>query len=223
MTLTFTRAAIALAIVLGLAGCGGTASFQVAGTVEGLSNKGLILTNNGTDLAVAADAKSFAYPNSISYGEQYNVMVKQDAEHHDCVVGAFVSQSGVTLNSGSDTAGRLASINIGVHCALETHTIGGKVTGLTSDGLVLTNGSFGGTVAVTKPAAGTADVLFTFPNPVTYGVSYGVTVLTQPASDICTVTANGTGVMGDLPVPATTAATDTTGIVVTCVAKPASA
>ena len=79
---------------------------------------------------------------------------------------------------------------------------------MASDGLVLTNGTSGGTVPVTK----VNDVYpgtFTFALPVTYNQTYGVTVLQQPATETCSV-ANGTGTMGDNKV-------DT--IVVTCVKK----
>jgi RNase P/RNase MRP subunit p29 len=210
MTLTFKRAAIALAIAVALVGCGGKASFQIAGTVVGLSNQGLVLTTNGMDVAVPATATSFTFPNTLSYGDVYNVTVKAQPEHQTCSVGSFVSPTGVTLNGASDTAGRLASINIGVQCSFNTFGIGGKVTGLTSAGLVLTNGSFGGTVTITPAAAGAADPTFVFPNPVQFGVSYGVTVLTQPASETCSVSPNGTGVMGDVGVG---------DIVVSCVPK----
>lgn len=227
MTLNFTRAAIALAIALGLAGCGGTASFPISGTIVGLSYNGLVLSTNGMELAVPAPpdpststSTSFAFPNSLSYGDVYNVVVKTQPAHQTCTVGSFVTPKGVVLNSGSDTAGRLSTINIGVQCVLNSNTIGGTVKGLTSDGLVLINGSFGEQVAVAKPAAGVGDTTFTLPTPVPFGTSYGVTVYGQPDKDICTVTANGAGVMGDTPVPDPKAVTDTSGVVVTCSPKP---
>jgi hypothetical protein len=204
MTLTFTRAAIALAIALGLAGCGGKASFPISGTVVGLSYDGLVLNTNGMDLQVPANATSFSFPNSLSYGDVYNVVVKAQPAHETCSVGSFVSPSGVMLNGASDTAGRLSTINIGVQCGLTPHTIGGTIKGLTGTGLVLTNGSLGGTVAAVPgtvvPGAGIPDVAFTFPATVAFSVSYGVTVLTQPTGQTCSVSPNGTGVMGDLNV-----------------------
>jgi hypothetical protein len=209
MTLTFTRAAIALAIALGLAGCGGKASFTIGGTVEGLQYQGLVLNTNGMDLAVPASTTSttttFAFPNSLSYGDVYDVTVKTQPAHESCTVGAFVAQSGVMLTGASDTAGRLSAIIVGVQCALTTHSIGGTVTGLTSEGLILTNGSLGGQVTVTAAAP-----TFTFANGVPFNVSYGVTVLAQPAGDVCTVTQKGTAIMTDDPV---------TDILVTCVKK----
>jgi hypothetical protein len=87
----------------------------------------------------------------------------------------------------------MAAIQVGVACVLNSFTIGGTVSGLTVDGLVLTNGSTGGIAAPLKNAT-----TFSFANnPVDYGVAYGVTVLTQPAGLVCRVSPNGTGVMGD--------------------------
>lgn len=207
MTFTSMRPAIALALALSLAACGGKASFPIAGTVVGLNYDGLVLSTNGMDLAVAAKATSFTFPNALSYGDVYNVVPKAQPTHQTCTVGSFVNANGLVLNGPTDTAGRLGTINIGVLCSLNTATVGGTITGLTSLGLQLTNGSLGGTVAPLADAT-----TFTFANPVSYGVTYGVTVLAQPANDVCSVTSNGTGEMGDTAVA---------NIVVTCVPKPA--
>jgi hypothetical protein len=195
MTLTFMRPAIALAIALGLAGCGGKASFPINGSLGGLSYDHLVLSTNGMDLPVAKGATSFSFPNSLSYGDEYSVTVKTQPDHQTCLV-----------QNGADTAGRLASINIVVQCVLNQYSIGGTITGLTSDGLTLTNGSAGGTVVAVAGAQ-----TFTFGATVPFSVSYGVTVLAQPAKENCSVTQNATGVMGDAAV---------TNIVVSCVPKP---
>ena len=207
MTFTFMRPAIALALALSLAACGGKASFPIAGTVVGLNYGGLVLSSNGMDLPVKANSTSFSFPNALSYGEVYNVIAKKQPDHQTCTIGSFAGPNGIVYNGPTDTAGRFGAINIGVACSLNTAAVGGTITGLTSLGLQLTNGSTGGTVA---PAAGATT--FTLPNPVAYRVSYGVTVLAQPANDVCSVTSNGTGEMGDTAV---------TNIVVTCVPKPA--
>jgi hypothetical protein len=205
MTLNFLRPALALAIALSLASCGGKASFTVSGTIAGLSYPGLVLSTNGMNLPVNPPATTFSFPNSLSYGDVYNVVASAQPLHQTCTVGSFLDANGQLLQAGSDTAGRLTSINVGVSCALNSYTIGGSISGLTSDGLVLTNGSSGGTVA---PLTGVTS--FTFSTGVAYGVSYGVSVLTQPANDVCSVTQNGTGIMGDAAV---------TNIVVSCVPK----
>lgn len=198
MTSTFLRPAIAMAIALSVAGCGGKASFPITGTVFGLQYTGLVLSTNGMTLAVNPPATTFAFPNTLSYGEQYDVIVvpTSQPQHQTCsIMAPQLDSTGRAYTAGKDTAGRVSTINIGVSCALNAYTIGGNITGLTSDGLVLTNGSSGGTVA---PLTGVAT--FTFATAVSYNTSYGVTVLTQPANDVCSVTANGTGVMGDAAV-----------------------
>lgn len=192
MTPTFIRPAIALAIALALAGCGGgKASFPINGTVAGLSYGNLVLTTNGMDATVAANATSFTFPNTLSYGDAFNVTVKTQPPHETCLIGS----------GGVDSAGHTAAINVVVTCGLNQIALGGHITGLSSDGLILTNGSTGGT---TTPVAGATD--FSLP-AVPFGVSYGVTVLAQPTGKTCSVSPNGTGVMTD------TAVTD---IIVTC-------
>jgi RNase P/RNase MRP subunit p29 len=195
MTPTFIRPAIALALALALAGCGGgKASFPINGTVSGLTYSGLVLTTNGMDLAVAPAQTQFRFANSLSYGDGFNVTVKTQPAHQTCTI----------LNGGNDSAGHTAAINVVVQCSTNAAAIGGTISGLTSNGLVLTNGSTGGSIA---PAAGSTT--FTLPS-VQFNVTYGVTVATQPANDVCSVSPNGTGVMTDAAI---------TDIAVTCVPK----
>jgi hypothetical protein len=201
----------ALTLAAGLSACGGgTSSYTIDGTVFGLQYEGLVLQNNETnDLAVkpeGVDASNnvktvtYRFPGEVDYGKAYSVTVKTQPQHQHCVP-----------NGGTaDTAGRLTVINAVISCALVENAIGGKITGLTSDGLQLINGSTGGTVTVVKGSDGTYPATFVFPATVTYGQTYGVTVLQQPASQTCTVT-NGAGTMGDNAV-------DT--ITVNCVNKP---
>ncbi len=200
MRTTILRRALVLALALGLAACGGKATFPITGTITGgLNYDGLVLTSNGMALAVPAKATTFTFPNTLSYGDVYAVTQKSPPAHQDCS----------TVLRGADTAGRLAAINIEVVCTTNAFTVGGTVTGLKSAGLKLTNGSVGGTVEPV-PAADFSPVDYKLPNPVAYGVSYGITVLAQPATETCSVGPNGTGVMGDAAV---------TNIAVTCVPK----
>lgn len=194
------RGALALATAaFVLAGCGGDkATFSIAGYVDGLQYNGLVLTANGMDLAVTPPAKvgdrvTWQFPKQIEYGDEYDVSVKTAPAHQTCSIPDAYN---------NDTAGRFAQINVPVFCNVAAHTIGGSITGLTKDGLVLVNGSTGGRVT-----ANTGITSFTFSSQVTYGVTYGVTVLTSPAGLSCTVQ-NGAGTMGD---------NNVTDIAVTCV------
>jgi hypothetical protein len=205
MKSTFARL-LALALALSLAACGGgKATFTIGGHVTGLVQNGLVLNTNGMDVAVNPPASSvntspatapsvlYSFPKQLEYGEEYLVTVKTNPAHQNCTVNQFYQQ---------DTAGRLASIDIPVDCVLNQFLIGGTISGLTADGLQLTNGTDGGTVVAAKDATS-----FTFAAPVVYGNTYGVTVLKQPTGLFCSVT-NGAGTMGDATV---------TNIAVNCV------
>jgi hypothetical protein len=198
MKSSLMRPALALALVLGLSACGGKASFPIGVTVSGLQYQGLVLTTNNMDLPVTppatpGQAVTASFPHAIEYGEEFEVKVKTPPQHQSCTYPP-------NDRSYFGTAGQLAQINAQISCFLNAYAIGGPVTGLKSDGLVLANGST--TAVVTKEMT-----KFQFPVTVQYGVTYGVTVLTQPAGQVCTVGPKGTGTMGDAEV---------TDIVITC-------
>ena len=181
MKLSFLRPPLLIALALGLTACGGKASFDLTGPVTGLVYEGLVLSNtkNGDEVKVPANATTFKLAKTVEYGSEYAVIVKTDPDNQECQVV-----------NGAETAGRLASVSITVNCRLDDYTIGGAITGLNSDGLVLINGS-GDRIAIDKGATS-----YAFQNEVAFKTSYGVTVLTQPAGQRCTV-ANGVGEMGD--------------------------
>lgn len=181
MKLTFTRTSALLALAFGLTACGGgKASFELGGPVNGLVYPGLVITNviNGDTVTVAplvpAGSTTFKLAKTIEYGETYNVQITASPAHQECV-----------LSGGNDTAGRLASISIQVDCAVQTFAIGGSVTNLketgTADatGLQITNGP--DKLAVEKNGT------YVMPNKVAYDASYGVTIVSQPATQICTI------------------------------------
>ena len=185
------RPALALALAAGLAGCGGSdkAEFTVGGTVYTLAYPGLQLSTNGTTIDVAPPAKAgdpvkFAFPNKLEYGDEYNVQIAKQPAHQFCKLAS-------SYPTNADTAGRLALIDVQYSCEINRFTIGGTISGLTVAGLVLTNGSTGGTVTPDKDATS-----YVFSLPVAYNQTYGVTVLTQPAGLTCSV-ANPTNTMGD--------------------------
>ncbi|HEY1334743.1 MAG TPA: hypothetical protein VGF31_10845, partial [Myxococcaceae bacterium] len=103
-----------------------------------------------------------------------------------------------------------ASCNPGLACDVEdrcalpqTFTIGGTVTGLTSQGLVLrNNGKDPLAIQVSSP--------FTFPTPLPTGSSYAITVSSQPSGQTCTV----------LGASGTVGTSNVSGVVVACSNKP---
>jgi len=187
MKFSFSRYKLAIALSAGLllAACGGgKASFDVKGDVQGVLYTGLVLTNvkNGDTVSVPVGATTFKFGKNLEYGDEYDVQILTGGNplHQTCQVF-----------NGKDTAGRLATINVGVSCLLNERFLGGKITGLTSDGLILTNGS-----DEQLPLAKGATT-FTFGRPLPFGTAYGVTILKQPAANLCTLS-NAVGTMGDV-------------------------
>lgn len=218
----------ALTLAAGLSACGGgTSNHTIGGTVTGLQYGPLVLVTNGMEVAIQPQRDSsgnllasttYAFPKQLEYGEAFNITLKQTGTD---ATGAPVYQqpphqvcepSGAPGNITSETAGRLSVINAVFVCRLASHAIGGTIEGLAADNLVLTNGSTGGTFSASKnPETGAYPTSFTFTQAVTYQQTYGVTVLTQPTGQTCTVT-NGVGTMLDDPI---------TSIKVTCTNNPA--
>ncbi len=199
MKLTLLRPAMLLALALCVAGCGSKNMFDInVNFVDDQGNPalplytGLVLTNGSDTLAVAPGTKTTKFSRQIEYGTVYTVATPPETQqplHQNCTV----------FGGGSDTAGRLATINVYVNCTVDVHNVIASVTGLTgTQSVVLANGRTGLTVtaaAVAIPVSPNAPVLATF--PVTYNDAYGITVVTQPAGSTCVVE-NGVGVMGDL-------------------------
>jgi hypothetical protein len=91
-----------------------------------------------------------------------------------------------TVSSGSGTVNGTVS-SVSVSCTTNTYTIGGSVSGLTANGLVLTDNG-GNALSVSSGASS-----FTFSTPLSYNASYTVAVSTQPTGELCTVgSASGT-------------------------------
>lgn len=205
MTLFSMRAALALVLAASLASCGGgdKETYPITGTVTGLYYDSLVLStgsqtatvkSNGLDTTGVANTVNYTFPQTLSYGDPYLVALATNPPHQTCTVGQTVA----------DSAGHTASIAIAVACIINSYTVSGYVHGLTAEGLQLINGSTNGTItvtlagvaaAVTAEAAGTITPSFTFP-AVYYNQTYGVTILTQPTGQTCTVT-NGNGLMQD--------------------------
>jgi hypothetical protein len=193
MTLFSIRKALALFLVASLAACGGgsdKATFVVGGSVYSLAYTGLTLKTGDQVLEVkpvllagTPQAVKYAFPNTIDYGTAYTVSVATSPAQQSCVVYPFG-----TNNENRDSAGHTATIDVTVNCTTYSYALGGTVNGLTGTGLVLINGSVDTlTVAAAAPT-------FTFAKPVLVDASYGVSILTQPAGQTCTVV-NGTGIM----------------------------
>ena len=183
MKLSCLRPLAALLLTLGLAACGGKASYDVSGTITGLSNEGLVLANAGEPLPLPAGSTTFTFKKRIDYGTDYNITVQTQPAHMTCGV-----------SGGSGSAGHYLSIDALVTCNQNAYKVGGTISGLTVDGLVLINGT-------TTTTVGKDSTAFTMNGSVAYGASYGVSVNTQPTGLVCTVApGTGTGTMGEADV-----------------------
>jgi hypothetical protein len=166
---------------------------MIGGTVSGLTGTGLVLQDNGGNNLAVSTSGAFSFSNPVASGAAYSVTVLTEPTGQSC-----------TVSNGSGAASANV-MNVQVTCANlppPTYTIGGIVSGLTGTGLVLQDNG-GNNLAVSTSGA------FSFSNPVASGAAYGVSVLTEPTGQSCTVT-NGSG----------TATANVTNVQVTCANLP---
>src|SRR6185437_4550636 len=136
--LSTARLVPAILALLTLSACGGGGgsssprpqSYSIGGSVSGLTDAGLVLTDNGADdLSVAANATTFTFATQIGAGNSYAVAVKSQPQGQTCVV-----------SSGSGTvSGTVTSVTVA--CQDTTYSVGGTISGLTASVLVLTDNS----------------------------------------------------------------------------------
>ena len=172
-----------------------TNAYTIGGTVGGLTGAGLsLLLNGGSPLAVPAGATTFTFPGTVAPGASYSGDGRGPSGRPDL-------HGGERDRNGRD--GERHQHRGDLRHQSRQHLDGGRVVnGLTASGLVLRlNG--GSDLAV--PAGATS---FAFP-AVPAGTSYDVTVSTQPASQVCTVS-NGSGTVGSANV---------TNVTVNCAAQ----
>lgn len=167
------------------------ATFQIGGSVSGLTSSGLVLQINGAgNLPVAKGATAFTFPTPLASGASYSVSVatQPSSPAQKC-----------TVSNGSGTVGSSNVTGVAVACTNVTYQIGGTIKGLTGSGLMLKDN--GGD---TLPVAANAQS-FTFATPLGTGAMYSVTVSAQPTSpnQICTV-ANGSGTVGSANISSVT-------------------
>lgn len=204
MKSSYLRAGFALLCAVILSACGGNSgSLALSGTITydppGASLTGLVLINNGNGEKVTIDpgVTSVIFTKLLAVDEKFDVQVLSQPPGANCAAATNA------VNSG--TASVYTVYQIGFLCKSNPYVLGGTVKGLTGSGLVLANGS--DTTAVL--ANGGADVKFTFPTKVANSAAYGVTVLSQPAGQTCTI--DGALNPGVMP-----AQSDQLGLIVNC-------
>jgi len=153
-------------------------SYTVSGTISGLTTSGLVLANGDDTLSVASGASSFQMHQRVAYTSTYDVTVQTQPMGLTC-----------SISNGSGTMGTAPVTNVAVTCSTNTYTVGGKITGLTTSGLVLLdNGGDPTTISANATE-------FTMNTGVAYGGAYAITLQSQPLNLNCSVT-NGTGIVG---------------------------
>ena len=184
MKSSYLRVSAALACAVLLSACGGDdGQLLLGGTISGVTKPGMVLTNNGgSDYEVPVPSNgtgtsTFFFPGLISSDDKYDVQIKS--------VPANVDRDSCRLANNSGRAG-FDVTTIQIACGFKTQALGGTISNLKGE-LVLINGSD----RVTIPAGATT---FTMAK-VAQDAPYGVSILTNPAGQTCTV-ANGVGTVG---------------------------
>lgn len=179
-----------------LAGCGGSdnGSLVLRVGVSGLAKPGLVLKSGDQTVTVngspPGSAQTAVFPNLIEEDSTIDVKILTQPTAAKCDVDAKT----IGLKANYYTAQQVV-----VKCETFSYELGGSVSGLTADGLILNNGAMQKAI----PAGSTE---FKFDTKVDDGANYGVTVLQNPTGQVCSV-ANNAGTMPSGPV---------NNIVVTC-------
>ncbi len=180
-------AGAALACVLGLSACGGgNGDLPLTVTINsgaGVSKEGLVLVNksNGDEIAVPANTSAVQFKKYLQTDDEFNIDVKSLPSN---ISGCTFSNNKARANYYT-----VYTLSPAVFCTVKTHDLSVKVTGLTGAGLVLVNGSDKQPVTANNGV----DVTVAMAKVPEDG-PYGITVLTQPDTQTCTVS-GGSGTM----------------------------
>jgi len=149
-----------------------SSSFNIGGTVTGLSGV-LIIQNNSEDDTVVeqtgSEDVSFTFKTRISSGSPYSVSVKLQPNTQTC-----------TASNASGTTSQNIS-NITIACTSSSYNVSGTVSGLTGSVVLQNNGADDLTVS---------NGSFSFTNKINKGSAYNVTVKTQPSPFTCSAASN---------------------------------
>ncbi len=149
-------------------------AYSLGGTISGLAAAGLVLSDGNDTYSLPANATGFTMPAAVAYGSSYTVSVQKQPPGLTC-----------TVSGGTGTMPRSAITDVAVTCAPVSYTLGGSISGLTTSGLVLTDGMDNLSVAANATQ-------FSMPNALAYGSGYAMTIQAQPSGASCQI-ADGTG------------------------------
>ena len=183
MKISKTTSLISLALIsIVLTACGGssTADGAVSGTLSGLNaGASLALQNNGADTITVTSNGTFVFPTKIAALGAFSVSIATQPVGQICAVSRA---TGVIPTDGNQ-----ANVTT-VVCV--SNTLGVNVSGLAS-GKTVTVGNAGVQIVVNTNGVST------FSGVLTGGTSYALTVDSQPAGQVCTLSnASGTTATG---------------------------
>ncbi len=147
-------------------------TFNLTGSLSGLTATGLVLSNGTDNTNLSANASSFVFKNKLANSDVYEVKIKTQPTGQIC-----------TISNGLASINNQSVTNIVVTCADSPGTLSGIITGLTTSGLILKNG----TEELTVTSGSTS---FQFQNKVKAGLTYLVNVNQQPTGKTCSVSSN---------------------------------
>ena len=179
-------AAFSIILILLFVGCAAEdeessssgSSFNIGGTVTGLSGVLIIQNNSGDDTVLDQTGSwdgSFTFQDRVSSGSTYSVSVKLQPNTQTC-----------TVSDASGTASQNTS-NITIACTGASYNVSGTVSGLAGSVVLQNNGADDLTVV---------NGSFSFTNKINKGSAYNVTVKTQPSPFTCSA-ANNRGLASD--------------------------
>ena len=150
-------------------------SFTLSGTIGNYQGSALQLINTTTNetITVGPGKTAFAFTIPVSQANGYSIGVLNNPVNP-------VQSCSVAAGAGHPTAN---VTNLAVTCSSSSFSIGGVVTGLTGNGLVLEdNGGDDLTFGIQSPTY----PAFTFKTLIASGQTYSVSVRQQPTGQICT-------------------------------------
>lgn len=150
--------------------------YNVGGRITGLLGNGLVLSSGTGTSSPLAGSRTFTLPNLQASGSSYDLKIQTQPTGQIC-----------SVSNGSGNLSNQSITSIEVYCA-ENKSVGGVVSGLTTNGLILKNGN-----EELGIQAGASS--FKFATELLLGERYSISVLTQPTGRNCSV-ANG---FGDMP------------------------
>lgn len=150
--------------------------YSIGGSISGLTANGLVIANGVSTVSPSSGSNSFMFSSRKAAGAAYAVTVQANPTGQVC-----------TVSNGVGTIGSQSITNVSISCLNTPGALGGTITGLTTSGLVLKNGSNELTVT-----AGSSSFLFN--STVADGSVYSVAVKTQPTGKTCSVS-SGSGTM----------------------------